>query len=56
MGRVQGTLFEELELNEDYVQELIEKAKETDLTLLYAAKNENFNNATVLREFLESRL
>ncbi len=34
----------------------MEKAKETDMTLLYAAKNEDFNNATVLKEYLESRL
>lgn len=46
----------ELELKEEYVQKLIEKAKETDLTLLYAAKNEEFNNATVLKEYLDSRL
>lgn len=48
--------LEELEQKEEYVQKLIEKAKETDLTLLYAAKNEDFNNATVLKEYLESRL
>jgi uncharacterized protein YeaO (DUF488 family) len=48
--------LEELELKEEYVQKLIEKAKETDLTLLYAAKNEDFNNATVLKEYLDSGL
>jgi uncharacterized protein YeaO (DUF488 family) len=48
--------LKELELKEEYVQKLIEKAKETDLALLYAAKNEDFNNATVLKEYLESRL
>lgn len=48
--------LEELQLKEKYVQKLIEKAKETDMTLLYAAKNEDFNNATVLKEYLESRL
>ena len=48
--------LEELELKEEHVQKLIEKAKETDLTLLYAAKNEDFNNATVLKEYLDSRL
>jgi len=26
------------------------------MTLLYAAKNEDFNNAAVLKEYLESRL
>ncbi|HWQ49800.1 MAG TPA: DUF488 family protein [Methanosarcina sp.] len=48
--------LEELELKEEYVQKLIEKAKENDLTLLYAAKNEDFNNAAVLKEYLDSRL
>ncbi|BBL64607.1 hypothetical protein MSMAT_2576 [Methanosarcina mazei TMA] len=48
--------LEELKLKEEYAQKLIERARETDLTLLYAAKNEDFNNATVLKEYLESRL
>ena len=48
--------LEELELKEEYVQKLLKKANETDLTLLYAAKNEDFNNAAVLKEYLESRL
>ena len=48
--------LKELEQKEEYVQELLDKARETDLTLLYAAKDETFNNATVLKEYLESRL
>jgi uncharacterized protein YeaO (DUF488 family) len=48
--------FKELEQKEEYVQELLGKVKENDLTLLSAAKDENFNNATVLKEYLESRL
>ena len=48
--------LKELEQKEEYVQELLEKAREKDLTLLYAAKDEIFNNATVLKEYLESRL
>jgi uncharacterized protein YeaO (DUF488 family) len=48
--------LEELELKEEYVQKLMDKAKETDLTLLYAAKNEDLNNAAVLKEYLDSRL
>jgi len=48
--------LKELEQKEEYVQTLIEKANKTDLTLLYAAKNERFNNAIVLKEYLESRL
>lgn len=48
--------LEELEQKEEYIQELLEKARESDLTLLYAAKDEAFNNAVVLKEYLESRL
>jgi uncharacterized protein YeaO (DUF488 family) len=48
--------LKELEQKEEYVQELLEKAREKDLTLLYAAKDEIFNNTTVLKEYLESRL
>lgn len=48
--------LKELEQKEEYVQELLEKAREKDLTLLYAAKDESFNNAIVLKEYLESRL
>lgn len=48
--------LKELEQKEEYVQELLEKARETDLTLLYSAKDETFNNAVVLKEYLESRL
>lgn len=48
--------LEELKQKEDQVQELLEKAVEIDLTLLYAAKDENLNNAAILKEYLESRL
>lgn len=48
--------LKELEQKEEYVQELLDKARDTDLTLLYAAKDEIFNNATVLKEYIESRL
>jgi uncharacterized protein YeaO (DUF488 family) len=48
--------LKELEQKEEYVQELLRKARENNLTLLYAAKDETFNNATVLKEYLESRL
>lgn len=48
--------LKELEQKEEYIQKLLGKARENDLTLLYAAKDEIFNNATVLKEYLESRL
>lgn len=48
--------LKELEQKEEYVQQLLGKVKETDLTLLYAAKDETLNNAIVLKEYMESRL
>ena len=48
--------FEELNQKEEYVQKLLETAKESDMTLLYAARDVNFNNAVALKEYLESRL
>ncbi|MGB9940290.1 DUF488 domain-containing protein [Methanosarcina sp.] len=48
--------LKELEQKEEYVYELLERARKTDLTLLYAAKDKTLNNATVLKEYLESRL
>lgn len=35
---------------------LFEKAKNGDVTLLYGAKEERFNNAVALREYLEEKL
>lgn len=48
--------LKELEQKEEFVQKLLEKEGEGDLTLLYAAKDETFNNAAVLKEYLKSRL
>jgi uncharacterized protein YeaO (DUF488 family) len=48
--------LKELEQKDEHIQKLLGKARESDLTLLYAAKNETFNNAAVLKEYLESRL
>jgi len=48
--------LKELEQKDEHIQKLLGKARESDLTLLYAAKDEIFNNATVLKEYLESRL
>ncbi|HEY3277387.1 MAG TPA: DUF488 family protein [Syntrophorhabdaceae bacterium] len=48
--------LEELEHNRPAVDEIMDKAGRGDVVLLYAAKDEEHNNAVVLKEFLEERL
>ncbi len=46
---------EELEGHKDLVETLLEKSHNKTLTLLYGAKDENHNQAVVLRDFLEEQ-
>jgi uncharacterized protein YeaO (DUF488 family) len=49
--------FKELDKKRDSVNTVIEKAKEQhSVTLLYATKEEKFNNAVALKEFLEEKI
>lgn len=48
--------FKELEKNSESINTIINKAKEGSITLLYGAKDEKFNNAVVLKEYLEEKL
>jgi uncharacterized protein YeaO (DUF488 family) len=44
-------------IKRDAVNTIIEKAKEQhSVTLLYATKEEKFNNAAALKEFLEEKI
>ena len=45
----------ELEDHQDLVSDLLKKAKEKRLTLLYGAKDEEHNQAVVLKEYLENQ-
>jgi uncharacterized protein YeaO (DUF488 family) len=48
--------FKELDDSESELTELIQKKAEEDVvTLLYAAKNEEYNNAVALKEYLKKR-
>lgn len=47
--------FRELKEKEDQINELFDKAGKQTITLLYAAKNEERNNAVALMEYLQSR-
>jgi uncharacterized protein YeaO (DUF488 family) len=48
--------FKELEENSESVNKILNKATEGSITLLYGAKDEKFNNATALKEYLEQKI
>ena len=49
--------FKELDKKRDAVNTVIEKANEQhSVTLLYATKEQKFNNAVALKEFLEEKI
>jgi uncharacterized protein YeaO (DUF488 family) len=48
--------FKELEKNVEFVSTIIDRAKEEPITLLYGAKEEKFNNAMALKEYLEEKI
>jgi uncharacterized protein YeaO (DUF488 family) len=45
--------FKEMDNNKKVLELLLKKAKEGAVTLLYGAKNEKFNNAVALKEYIE---
>ena len=45
----------ELDKNSDLANSIINKAKDGSITLLYGAKEEKFNNAVALKEYLEEK-
>jgi uncharacterized protein YeaO (DUF488 family) len=47
--------FKELDKNIDSVRTILCKARQGSITLLYGAKEERFNNAVALKEYLEER-
>ena len=48
--------FKELEKNDESVNMILGKASEGSITLLYGAKNEKYNNAIALKEYLEQKI
>jgi uncharacterized protein YeaO (DUF488 family) len=50
----QKRYFRELEQLTDHVGQLQKRAESTRITLLYAAKNTEYNNAVALKSYLES--
>ena len=48
--------YEELKDKQEIVKLLLEKAEKGTITLLYSSKEEKYNNAIALKEFLQSKL
>ncbi|MDD4899609.1 MAG: DUF488 domain-containing protein [Candidatus Omnitrophica bacterium] len=48
--------FHELSMHKDALKPLIAEAKKEKITLLYGAKDEWFNNAVALKEYIERKL
>ena len=46
--------YEELKDKQEIVKLLLEKSEERTITLLYSSKEEKYNNAIALKEFLQS--
>jgi uncharacterized protein YeaO (DUF488 family) len=47
--------FLELDGNREVVEKLAEKARTETVTLVYSSKEERFNNAVALKQYLENR-
>jgi len=48
--------FYELDQKEELINQIISRAKEDDIVLLYGAKDEEHNNAVALKEYIESKV
>jgi uncharacterized protein YeaO (DUF488 family) len=51
-----GKYFLELKSKKDFVSLIIEHIRKENVTLLYAAKDNEFNNAVAIKEFIEHLL
>jgi len=47
--------FEELREKKELIELMLSKAKQGSVTLVYAAKDEKYNNALCLREFISAK-
>jgi uncharacterized protein YeaO (DUF488 family) len=48
--------FRELDNNSEALNIILDKARDGSIILLYAAKDERFNNAVVLKEYIETKI
>jgi uncharacterized protein YeaO (DUF488 family) len=55
-GEFKARFFAELKNRKDLVDQLAGMARKGRVTLLYGSKEERFNNAVALKEYLETRM
>ncbi len=48
--------YQELQNKEESIRLLLEKAEKDTITLLYSSKEDKYNNAIALKEYLEAKL
>lgn len=48
--------FQELDQKKELVDQVIARAREGDVILLYGAKDEKHNNAVALKEYIETKM
>lgn len=55
-SKFKNQYFKELDNNKDLVGMIVDKANEQPITLLYSAREQRFNNAVALKEYLEKKI
>lgn len=48
--------FNELDEHEEIIEKILDILKSSSITLVYASKEERFNNAIALKEYIETRM
>ena len=51
-GEFRKKYFKELDVRKELANQIVQKTKEGDVTLLYSSKEEKINNAVALREYI----
>jgi uncharacterized protein YeaO (DUF488 family) len=54
-GEFKKKYFKELDLKKELVNLILKKIKEGKVTLLFGAREEKFNNAVTLKEYIETK-
>jgi uncharacterized protein YeaO (DUF488 family) len=54
-GEFKKRYFKELDDKKELIRLVLEKTKEGNVTLLFGAREERYNNAVALREYVESK-
>jgi uncharacterized protein YeaO (DUF488 family) len=48
--------FQELDQKKELMDQIVARAKEGDVVLLFGAKDEEHNNAVALKEYIDNRM